>query len=96
LASTLLQEEQGEEIRVTIERKSPRPGLPEMPVETDRGFELVDRRIAGQLNKVENSTFVRSIEEAAYLIEQGFAIRMGASGKRASLISPQSLRIVRT
>ncbi len=62
----------------------------------DRGFELVDRRITGQLNKVENSTFVRSIEEAAYLIEQGFAIRMGAPGKRASLISPQSLRIVRT
>jgi len=81
---------------VLIERISPRPGAIETPIETDRGFELVDRRIAGQKNKVENSTFVRSIEEAAYLVEQGFAIRMGAPGKRASLISPQSLRITRS
>jgi hypothetical protein len=81
---------------VRIERIHPRSGLHETPVETDRGFELVDRRITGPKNKVENSTFVRSIEEAAYLVEQGFAIRMGAAGKRPSLISPQSLRIVRT
>jgi hypothetical protein len=79
-----------------IERIHPRPGAVEGPVETDRGFELVDRRISGQRNKVENSTFVRSIEEAAYLVEQGFAIRMGAPDKRPSLISPQSLRIVRS
>ena len=81
---------------VRIERIKPRPGVTEAPVETDRGFELVDRRISGQKNKVENSTFVRSIEEAAYLVEQGFAIRMGAPGMRPSLISPQSLCIKRT
>lgn len=79
-----------------IERISPRPGAHESPIESDLGFELVDRRVAGQKNKVENATFVRSIEEAAYLVDQGFAIRMGARGKRASLISPQSLRIIRT
>lgn len=81
---------------VKIERIHSRPGTVEKPVETDRGYELVDRRISTQKNKVENSTFVRSLEEAAYLVEQGFAIRMGALGKRASLISPRSLRIVRT
>lgn len=81
---------------VRIERIQSRPGLVEAPVETDRGFELVDRRIEGQKNKVENSTFVRSLDEAAYLVEQGFAIRMGAPGKRPSLISPGSLRIIRT
>jgi hypothetical protein len=81
---------------VKIVRINPRPGVVEEPVESDRGFELVDRRIIGQRNKVENSTFVRSIEEAAYLVEQGLAIRMGALGKRPSLISPQSVRIVRT
>jgi hypothetical protein len=80
---------------ITIERIHPRPGVMETPVETERGFELVDRRLSGQKNKVEKSTFVRSIEEAAYLVEQGFAIRMGAPGKRASLISPPSLRVVR-
>lgn len=78
-----------------IERTRPRVGVVEVPIETDRGFELVDRRITRQKNKVENSTFVRSLEEAAYLVEQGFAIRMGAPGKRPSLIAPQSLRIVR-
>jgi hypothetical protein len=81
---------------VKIVRTRPRPGAIEAPVESDRGFELVDRRIGGQKNKVENSTFVMSIDEAAYLVEQGFAIRMGAPGKRASLISPQSLRITRS
>ena len=81
---------------VKIERIHPRAGVIEKPVKTERGFELVDRRIVGQKNKVENSTFVRSIEEAAYLVEQGFAIRMGAPGKRASLISPQSLRVRRS
>jgi hypothetical protein len=83
-------------VTVKIVRVRPRPGVVEEPIEGDRGFELVDRRISGQKNKVENSTFVRSIDEAAYLVEQGFAIRMGAVGKRPSLISPQSLRIIRT
>lgn len=79
---------------VRIERKSPRHP-DEAPVETSRGYELVDQRNSGQKNKVENSTFVRSIEEAAYLVEQGFAIRMGAPGLRASLVSAGSVRIVR-
>ncbi len=79
-----------------ILRIHPRSGVAERPVETDRGFELVDRRIAGQKNLTANATFVRSLEEAAYLVEQGFAIRMGAPGKRASLISPKGLKIVRS
>jgi hypothetical protein len=80
---------------VKIVRKHPRAGVDEQPVETSKGFELVDRRIADDRHHVRNSTFVRSIEEAAYLVEQGYAIRMGAPGKRASLISPQSLIIIR-
>lgn len=80
---------------IIIERRRPRDGLAEGPIESDRGFELVDRRISERRHHVENSTFVRSIEEAAYLVEQGYAIRMGALGKRPSLIAPASLRIVR-
>lgn len=79
-----------------IERTRPRDGLNEQPIETERGFELVDRRIPERRHHVENSTFVRSIEEAAYLVEQGYAIRMGAPGKRPSLIAPASLRIIRS
>ena len=80
-------------MKVRIERIKPRR-KDEGPVLTGRGYELVDRRVSGQKNKVENSTFVRSIEEAAYLVEQGFAIRMGAPGLRPSLISHDSLRLV--
>lgn len=81
---------------VVIQRLRPRRGLDEQPVETDRGYELVDRRIPERRHHVENSTFVRSIEEAAYLVEQGYTIRMGAPGLRASLVAPASLRITRT
>jgi hypothetical protein len=79
---------------IRIERINPRDGLDERPVETKRGFELVDMRIKEDRHHTKNSTFVRSIEEAAYLVEKGFAIRMGAKGKRPSLISRNSLRII--
>lgn len=81
---------------IRIERIQPRDGLKEEPIETDRGFELVDPRIPSDRHHVKNSTFVKSIEEAAYLVEQGFSIRMTAPGKRPSLISSQSLRVVRS
>jgi hypothetical protein len=84
------------QMAIRIERINPRNGLDEQPVETDRGFELVDKRIPDDRHHAKNSTFVRSIEEAAYLVEQGFAIRMGATGKRPSLISRESLRITRS
>jgi hypothetical protein len=80
---------------VRIERIKPRAGIPEEPTLTGRGYELVDRRIAERRHHLENSSFVRSLEEAAYLVEQGFAIRMGGPGKRSSLVSPKGLRIVR-
>lgn len=79
-----------------IERIRPRDGLDEQPFKTERGYELVDRRIPERRHHVENSTFVRSLEEAAYLVEQGYAIRMGSPGKRPSLISPAGLRIMRS
>ena len=81
---------------VSIERRRPRNGVAEHPLETDRGFELVDRRLSDRRHHVENSTFVRSIEEAAYLVEQGFAIRMTGPGLRPSLIAPDSLKIIKT
>jgi len=83
-------------VALKIERLHPRGGASEQPVETERGYELADHRIPEHRHHVANSTFVRSLEEAAYLVEQGYAIRMGAPGKRASLISPASLRIVRS
>jgi hypothetical protein len=83
-------------MRTRIERLNPRDGLDEQPVETERGYELVDPRIPHDKHHVKNSTFLRTIEEVAYLVEQGFSVRMGVAGKRASLISSDSLKIVRS
>jgi hypothetical protein len=38
---------------------------------------------------------VQTLDEAAALIARGFSLRMGAKGRRPSLIAPQGLRIVR-
>ena len=84
------------DLPVRIGRLYPRNCLDEQPILTQRGYELVDRRIPERRHHVENSTFVRSLEEAAYLVEQGYALRMGTPGKRASLIAPASLRIIRS
>lgn len=75
---------------------SPRDAVQEAPFETMRGFELVDRRIPARRHHVVNSTFVQTLEEAAKLVEQGYAMRMAEPGKRPSLIAPKSLRIVRS
>ena len=80
---------------VRIERIDPRRGEPEAPLETARGFELVDGRAAGGRERVDHATFIRSIEDAAYLVEQGYSIKMIGEGKRAALVAPAKLRILR-
>ena len=75
---------------ISILRTHPRPGSQEHPVRTRRGYELV----VGRKNKVEDATFVKTLEEAADLIEHhGYAIRIGCRGKRPSLISPSGLLV---
>ena len=80
---------------VRIERIDPRRGEPEAPLETARGFELVDGRTAGGRERADHATFIRSIEDAAYLVEQGYSIKMIGEGKRAALVAPAKLRILR-
>lgn len=81
---------------IKIERRTPRAGAVETPCWTESGFELSDPKLAARLrNKIAHPTFAKTIEEAADLVEAGFALRMGAHGKRASLISPASLRVTR-
>lgn len=82
---------------VRIERRKPRRGCHEHPVRTGRGYELVDPPNVGRKNKVEDATFVKTLEEAADLIEKyGYSIRMGCRDKRPSLISPSGLHITRS
>jgi len=82
---------------VKIERTKPRPGTPEIPWRDAEGrLQLASPALpAKHRNRVAFATFRCTIEEAAALVEAGFALRMGAHGKRASLISPASLRVTR-
>lgn len=81
---------------IRIERTSPRNGVVEGPDVTSRGHRLGDPAHGKDKHHAEHTVYVRTLDEAAALIEKGFSLWMGAKGKRASLIAPKSLRIVRS
>jgi hypothetical protein len=87
----------GKQMKVLkIERVSSRPGGIETPAWTSRGYELASPKTGGKKHHAANATYVRTLDEAADLIENlGYSLRMHRPGKRPSLISPKSLRIVR-
>lgn len=80
---------------VKIERTKPRPGGDEAPVVTPRGYELAKPFLGAKRNHISSATFVRTLEEAADLVDKGYSIRMGRPGLRPSLISSKSLRVTR-
>lgn len=79
---------------IRIERVSSRKGVTEEPEVTAKGYKLGDPSFGDKKHYAENAVYVRTLEEAAVLIGKGFSLWMGAKGKRASLISPGSLRIL--
>ena len=79
---------------IRIERVSSRNGVTEEPEVTAKGYKLGDPRFGDKKHHAENAVYVRTLQEAAVLIGKGFSLWMGAKGKRASLISPGSLRIL--
>ncbi|MEQ8731994.1 hypothetical protein [Marinovum algicola] len=80
---------------IRIERISPRGGVTEEPDPTERGYCLGNPMFGAKKHHAENAVFVDTLDEAAELILKGFSLRMVSKGKRASLISPKSLRIIR-
>ncbi len=82
---------------VRIERIRPRSPKGEQPYQTKRGdYELADPSLGPEWHKAQNATRVKTLEEAADLIEHGgLAIRMFCPGKRPSLIRPSGLHIRR-
>jgi hypothetical protein len=79
---------------VKIERVTPRMGGVETPWLGERGYQLADPALPAAARKlVKYATFAETLEEVARLVAKGYALRMGAPGKRPSLISPKSLRI---
>ena len=80
---------------IRIERVSPRAGTVEEPQFTAKGYKLGDPIHGNRKHHAEHAVYVKTLDAAAELIGKGFSLWMGAKGKRASLISPESLRIVR-
>jgi len=62
---------------VRIERVKPRFPNGEHPYQTRRGYELADPQIGHEWHFAKNAIHMKSLDEAADLIEaRGFAIRM--------------------
>ena len=80
---------------VKIERTAPRVGTVEEPELTARGYCLADPKFGAKKHYVRNAVFVRTLDEAAVLLSRGFSLRMVGKGKRASLVAPTALRIIR-
>lgn len=80
---------------IRIERISSRSGVIEGPVRTSKGYQLADPAHGQKKHHAEHAVYVQTLDEAADLIARGYSLWMGAMGKRASLIAPKSLRILR-
>ena len=81
---------------IRIERTKPRCSKGEHPKTSAKGYELASPDAGSEKHKIKNATFVSTLEKAADLIlNHGYSIRMECDGKRASLISPKGVRILR-
>ncbi|MBT5572431.1 MAG: hypothetical protein HOJ90_14535 [Alphaproteobacteria bacterium] len=67
---------------IRIERIAPRGGIVEEP------------EFGTTKHHAENAVYVRTLDEVAELVSDGFSLRMTGKGKRASLVSPKGLRII--
>ncbi len=81
---------------IRIERTDPRAGGPEEPYYTTRGYKLGDPAKGDRKHAASNAVFVRTLDEAAALVDRGYSLWMTRPGKRPSLISPGSLQIIRS
>jgi hypothetical protein len=80
---------------IMIERAAPRNGIIEELEWSPKGYCLDDPKFGAEKHHAKNAVFVKTLDEAAELVSKGFSLRMVGPGKRASLVSPKSLRIVR-
>jgi hypothetical protein len=80
---------------IRIERVQSRSRELEEPQFTAKGYCLGDPKHGAVKHHARNAVYAKTLEDAAELVEKGFSLRMVAHGKRASLVSPGALRIVR-
>lgn len=79
-----------------IERVKPRGGKQEAPWLTDDGYCLGDPRHGNEKHHKRHAICVRTLDEAADLIANGYSLRMTGPSKVPSLVSPAGLRIIWT
>ncbi len=79
---------------VSIERLTPRDGVPESPYRGKRGYKIGDPKFGEDKHLSANAFWVPTLDQAAELVERGFHLWMVQAGKRPSLICPESLRVV--
>lgn len=80
---------------IRIERIEPRDGIAEEPEFGPRGYCLGNPKFGATKHHAENAVYVKTLDEAVDLVSAGFSLRMTGKGKRASLVAPKGLRIVR-
>jgi len=84
--------------KVRIERKFPRKGITEEPLLTPKGYKLADPAFGEHRHHAPHAIFVKSLEDAADAVERGLSLWMkdiAPNGKRESLISAASLKVIR-
>jgi hypothetical protein len=80
---------------IRIELLNPRGGVIEEPVVNAQGYCLGDPKFGPDRHLAKHAVYVKTLAEAAELVAAGYSLRMGGAGKRGSLISPASLRVIR-
>ena len=80
---------------IRIERVDPRDGIKEEPARGPKGYRLGDPKWGSRKHHAAHAVFARTLDEAADLVAAGFSLWMVGPGKRASLVSPSGLRILR-
>ena len=80
---------------IRIERVDPRDGIAEEPALGPKGYRLGDPKWGARKHHAAHAVFAQTLDEAADLVAAGFSLWMVGPGKRASLVSPSSLRILR-
>ena len=77
-----------------IERTSPPKGPPSKVFVTSHGFQMADPSIGKNRHHSEHAIYVRTLDEVDLNLKKGYYLWMKQEGKRQTLISPGSLRVI--
>ena len=79
---------------ISIQRISPRDHTIEEPHLTAKGYLLGDPKFGREKHYAKSAIFVKTLTKVAELV-CAFSLRMVGPNKRASLVSPKKLQVIR-